>query len=330
MWNCIMIIHLLFLFLIQQHDHITVATEFSEESIKTFSEQFCQENGFDCKAPFESYVDKYLQDPKHKDILLNHIRTKNDVNRIMVVGHAGAGKSSLINLLMKNDKAKVSSAAVGCTFNFDEYQTVYDDEFYEFIDTVGLNEGSRGTVPARKAIKELINFIKKNKRGFNIILFVMKQGRLDDSFEKNHVLFYQALLENKIPAILFVSHCEQDDPMDTWIKNEINAHALDSYKFAEIVCGTTREPTGRFAKYIPALREESYQQLWTAIKRRKLDHLIAIEADLNLFKRIWNYVCEYFHVGSKFLSDRFHEFLKYLKEMGIDDETIKQINKDLH
>jgi len=306
------------------------AKELDSNLIRIFLRQIAQENAMESETSVEAILEKYLKNPLNRSGLLSQIKNKGCVNRILVIGHAGAGKSSVINLLMNNNEAKVSNAAVGCTFKFDEYQVIYGDEFYEIIDTIGLNEASRGTVPPKDAIKQLIDFIKKNRRGFNCVLFVMKQGRLDDAFEKNHMLFYKTLLESKIPAILFISHCEQDDPMNTWIGNEINSNALQSYEFAEIICGTAREVSGRLASYLPKLREETYQYLWQGMIDKKLEKPIAIEPDLNLFKRLWNSFAEYLNLQWKFVTDRFADFLKYLKSLGVDDQTIKAINQDLH
>jgi len=54
----------------------------------------------------------------------------------------GSGKSSLVNLLLEETKAKVSDSAVGCTFEFQKYST----EKFNLYDTVGLSEGSKWRV----------------------------------------------------------------------------------------------------------------------------------------------------------------------------------------
>jgi hypothetical protein len=133
---------------------------------------------------------------------------------------------------------------------------IYNDEIYELIDTVGLNEASKGRVTQKDAMKKLIEFIRTNKRGFNCVLFVMRKGRLTDSFEKNHMLFAQTMLKGNTPTILFVGHCEQDDPMPQWINDPSNAKALAPFKFSGIVCGTAKEG-GRFAQEMAALRKET-------------------------------------------------------------------------
>ena len=202
----------------------------------------------------------YLKNGALTDVFMEQIRRKGGVNRILVIGQTGAGKSSLINLLAGKKMAAVCDSAKGCTFKFEMYQVEYDGGFFELIDTVGLNEGSNGTVTQKDAMKMLIKFIKGNRRGFNCVLFVMPKGRLTDSFEKNHMLFYRTLLDGNTPALLFVGHCEADEPTDKWFQDLDNQIALQPYGFADTVCGTAQEG-GRFAEVIKPLRDESRSRL---------------------------------------------------------------------
>ncbi|CAF1254743.1 unnamed protein product [Adineta steineri] len=257
-------------------------------------------------------LDTYLGRSFIMDRFATQIQKKGFVNRILIIGQTGVGKSSVVNLLADEKKANVSDAAVGCTFSFDSYHVMHNDQPYELIDTIGLNEGSKGKVIQKEALKKLITFIKQNKRGFNCVLFVIKKGRVDDAFEKNHYLFYKTLLQEKIPAILFVGHCEQDEPMSAWYLQEENVNFLHPYHFSQVVCSTALEG-GRFAEQIKPLREETRTNLWKAIVDKMLDKPIPVEADLNMIKRLWNGVCDYFGFTWKFVTDQFKSFLEYLR-----------------
>ncbi|CAF1201077.1 unnamed protein product [Adineta ricciae] len=271
----------------------------------------------------------YLENRNNMDMVLKQIERKGSVNRILVIGQTGAGKSSLVNLLAGKKVAKVCDGANGCTFKFETHQCDYNGELFELIDTVGLNEGSKGTVRPKDAMKMLIKFIKGNKRGFSCIIFVMPKGRITESFEKNHMLFCQTLLNGQTPAILFLSHCEADEPMNTWINNEENKIALELYGFSDVVCGTAQEG-GRFAQIVEPLRNETRRCLWESIARNMLEVPRPIEPTMHLFKQIWNSFCDFFGINWKFLTDQFASFLEYLKSLGVDQETLDQINITLH
>lgn len=294
-----------------------------------FLRSIAEELGMEYETSVETIVDAYLKNRNNIGMLMKQIEKKGAVNRILVIGQTGAGKSSLINLLAGKKVAKVSDSAKGCTFEFDSYQVDYNGEIFELIDTVGLNEESKGTAKPKDAMKMLIRFIKGNKRGFSCILFVMPKGRLTESFEKNHMLFCQTLLSGKTPAILFLGHCESDDPMNKWIKNEENKQALMPYNFSDIVCGTAQDG-GRFAELLLPLRDETRDSVWESIAGHMLETPRPIEPSMHLLKQIWNSFCDFFGVSWKFLTDQFDGFLQYLKSLGVDDETLEIIKQEFH
>lgn len=277
----------------------------------------------------QTILHAYLRNSNNIEMLMKQIESKGSVNRILVVGQTGAGKSSLVNLLAGKKVAAVSDGAKGCTFQFDTYQVDYNGELFELIDTVGLNEGSSGTVKAKDAMKLLIKFIKGNKRGFSCVLFVMPKGRITDSFEKNHILFHRTLLQGKTPGILFVNRCESDEPMNKWIENQDNKSALNPYNFSDIVCGMSEEG-GRYAQLNEPLREQTREQLWKSIAQNMLEIPQPIEPTLHLFKQMWNSFCDFFGFNWKFLTDQFKTFLEYLRTLGVDSETLAEINNSLH
>ena len=296
---------------------------------KIFFDQLAEENNLSRETTLENMLQEYLKDRAHLEVLRRQISKKACINRILVVGHTGVGKSSIVNLLMKKEEAAVNNNAVGCTFEFKAYQAVFGDGFYEIIDTVGLNESKQGTVPLNRALKELTRFIRKNKRGFSCILFVMRQGRIDNMFEQNYKLFYGALMKMAVPAVLFINHCEDDEPMNRWITDQNNSNLFQSYGFRTIVCGTAKKVNERSANYLPALRDETYKRLWQEIQTRSLEKPITIESDLNLFKTVWNTLCGYIRIQRKFISERFTEFIDELHKMGIDEDTIQEITRIL-
>lgn len=71
------------------------------------------------------------------------------------LNNLGSGKSSVVNLLLEESKAEVSDKAVGCTFNFQKYET----PAFNLFDTVGLSEGSSLKYELPKNISSILIFL---------------------------------------------------------------------------------------------------------------------------------------------------------------------------
>jgi predicted GTPase len=157
------------------------------------------------------------QQPTHR------ISQQSDPN-VIVFGETGAGKSSVINMILGIDKAKVDNRLLGETFESAVYEVELDGKIYKLHDTVGLGEHSSGTVDSAKAVRNLYRLVTNlsNSGGVNLLVFVMKQGRLTETIHKNYVLFQHGFCDSKVPIVIAVTGCEDMEPtMDTWwIDNE--------------------------------------------------------------------------------------------------------------
>ncbi|CAF1292946.1 unnamed protein product [Adineta steineri] len=247
----------------------------------------CHELNLPPDTPRNEIVSKYLghETTTWGDLLIQQIQAQGHVNRILVIGQTGVGKSSLINLLAGEHVTNDSDSAVGCTFDHVTVRIVHDGQIIELIDTVGLNENSKGTVTDEQAIEKLFEFIRSNQRGFNLLLFVMKKGRLNEMFETNFELFSSVVSSGRIPAVLFISQCESDDPMNIWLKDYTNQQMINRFHFAEVVCGTTKAG-GRFGEKLRPLREETKNAVWKSIITKMSKKPIQIGDSRQLIEKI--------------------------------------------
>ncbi|KAG1741508.1 uncharacterized protein EDB91DRAFT_1248059 [Suillus paluster] len=86
-----------------------------------------------------------------------------DTCNVVIFGEAGAGKSSLVNLITRSETAPTSCDSVGCTIETKVYEhnVVIQNQILKvkLFDTPGLDEGSEGAVPdeaARRGLKKLL------------------------------------------------------------------------------------------------------------------------------------------------------------------------------
>ena len=134
---------------------------------------------------------------------------------IIVFGQTGVGKSSLINMLAGELRAKESNSPTGCTSsnNSIEISKGWPDgaqTAYTFWDTPGLNEGELGSVPAQAAVTNLSDLFRELI--VHLIIYCIRGSRLTDIVRVN----YDLVSGIKVPIILIVTGLEQEENMDDW------------------------------------------------------------------------------------------------------------------
>jgi len=126
-------------------------------------------------------------------------------------------------MILGSDKAEVANRARGVTFESTVHPVEIYGKPYNLHDTVGLGEQSGGTVDSAKAVGNLYHLVTdlSNSGGVNLLVFVIRQGRLTETIHKNYVLFYHGFCDSKVPIVINVTYCEYVEPMDKWwIDNE--------------------------------------------------------------------------------------------------------------
>ena len=192
-----------------------------------------------------------------------------------------------------------------------------------FSDTVGLNEGERGTVPHQKAVRKIIDFARNHEKGFNLIVLVTRKGRISSNFEKNHLIFYKTLYSEEIPCILYVSGCEHDEPMDQWYTT--NEKHFTVFGFAAVVCGTTLKKNGEADNILEPLRVQTRNNMWKAIRKHSLSERVAITPLFSLRQKILNIIWNFFTDKPYCDVANARELKKVLLSRGMTEEDIAEI-----
>ncbi|KAF8336738.1 hypothetical protein F5887DRAFT_920680 [Amanita rubescens] len=107
---------------------------------------------------------------------------------VVVCGEAGAGKSSLVNMIAGDAVAQVSNRAVsGCTFQSTCFTVNIGDKQFNLLDT-----------------------------GVNLLVFCMRSSGFRDSCFKNWQSFWDIICQRRVPIILAVTGLENEEGMDNW------------------------------------------------------------------------------------------------------------------
>ncbi|OAX35944.1 hypothetical protein K503DRAFT_772984 [Rhizopogon vinicolor AM-OR11-026] len=151
---------------------------------------------------------------------------------IVLFGQSGAGKSSVINLMAGEVKAKTSPGTERCTMHWEEHLISFGECNYKVFDTIGLEEPQLGVEEYLHAIVNARNLIMKldNEGGIDLLLFCVRAGRFTATIQNNYRLFYEWLCEKKVPIVLVITGLEREDNMeDWWTKYK---HTFDKYKIS--------------------------------------------------------------------------------------------------
>ncbi|KAH3732686.1 GTP-binding protein [Pelomyxa schiedti] len=221
--------------------------------------------------------------------------------RVLVFGACGQGKTSLLNELL-GTHMETSSGAVGCTFKTttcEPHVPPGGGAPVVFIDTAGLNEADHGTVPGREAVKNLLEFLRSNREGFNLMVMVHRCGRLDSLFGNNYDLFVKGLVNNSVPVIFVTTGCENEENLDSWPRaNNVGAMG---WHFEDVV-GTTfaRSPNARVDAEFAKMRLESAQRVWNAVnvhaRAAPVDFVTSGGGFKSIVRRVYNFISTIFNL----------------------------------
>lgn len=172
-----------------------------------------------------------------------------DTCNIVIFGQTGAGKSSLVNLIVGPETALASCDAEGCTAETKEYlcDLVIHSKTLKakFFDTAGLGEGSKGKVPDKKARTLLKDLLRRLMEQDDIHLLMhcvdgKKQGTEAIKALCRNYRLCTSEVKKRVPIVLVVTHLEDLEPeMEKWWKNNERFISEHSMTFTGHACITT-------------------------------------------------------------------------------------------
>ncbi|KAG2151285.1 P-loop containing nucleoside triphosphate hydrolase protein [Suillus bovinus] len=213
---------------------------------------------------------------------------------IVLFGQAGAGKSSLVNLMAEKDVAITSNDMKSCTLRWKEYPIEFDGESYKVFDTIGLEEPQLGIPQYLDAIENAYTLIQhlESQGGIDLLLFCMRAGRLTATLQSNYRLFYEFLCDKKVPIVIAITGLEiERKDMDDWWKRNEELFRRYKIQVADHACITA----------IKGNYEDKYEQSRTTI--RKLVKNFTADGQ----KLAWN--------GANGGNSLFVSFMRKLKEL---------------
>ena len=91
-------------------------------------------------------------------------------------------------------------------------------------DTTGLDDGTKGIVPAAKAESNLRSLLQKltSTGGIHLVVYCIRAGRFRNAHQRNYDLFYATVCRKKVPVALVVTGLEhhQGEMESWWAENE--------------------------------------------------------------------------------------------------------------
>ena len=148
------------------------------------------------------------------------------------------GKSSVVNMLPGGAEAAVNSDAKGVTFRHERYVKDIGGCHFNIFDTVGLNEGYKGTVSAPRAIEGLYRLMRGLDDGVSLLVYVVRGPRLKKSVRDNYEMFYEIFCEKEVPIVLVITGLDYEENMDDWWKRSEAAFGKEKMWFSGAACIT--------------------------------------------------------------------------------------------
>ncbi|KIM89404.1 hypothetical protein PILCRDRAFT_61377 [Piloderma croceum F 1598] len=238
-------------------------------------------------------------------------------------------------MLLGSDAAKISSGALGCTFESMAYNASIGGSPIKLYDTSGLNEGTKGAVPAKTAIINLYKLIRNMDSGVSLLVYCIRGPRIEDTTVNNYKMFYEAFCQKNVPIVVVINGLENEENLDDWWG--ANKEVFESYgmHFAGHACVVStkgkKKDTGKYSF------EEEYEESRKTVQKLIGDHQLGIpwRMERNIWfvtvvKSAWNWLALLFGLPKVVLSSVLYFALRMT---GITEEealeTTNSVEREL-
>ncbi|KAG1720685.1 P-loop containing nucleoside triphosphate hydrolase protein [Suillus paluster] len=196
---------------------------------------------------------------------------RTDTCNIVICGEAGAGKSSLVNLIAGTNLAQTSPDARGCTTGTQNYVIKIQNKDLEvkLFDTAGLGEGSYGVVPDKKARKDLENLLEGLMKtdGIHLLMYCVQGTKGRKALHRDYKLLHSKL-KGRVPIVLVITGLEDREPeMEVWWRDNEKSISKLGMTFAGHACITAMTINGDDAIRLKQRRKQSYNAVCDLIEK---------------------------------------------------------------
>ena len=137
---------------------------------------------------------------------------------IVLLGEIGVGKSSLINLIAREDVAEVSSDTIGCTKAAVKYIFEEKGRTFHLYDTPGLVDPQMGVEPFIDPIDTIQKLIRSlgDGNGPDLLLFCIDNSKPTAALQRNYRLFCKVICGGRVPFALAITKLEEGQDAVRW------------------------------------------------------------------------------------------------------------------
>ncbi|KAG1764540.1 P-loop containing nucleoside triphosphate hydrolase protein [Suillus occidentalis] len=162
---------------------------------------------------------------------------------IVIFGETGTGKSSIINAIAREQLAKTSDDATGCTSSHKRHPVTISGQRFVLFDTAGFGEGPAGRVPdaeAKRQLKSLLCQLMSSRSpsdGIDLLVYCMSSRTTTlPAIVRAYDTFYARVCRKKVPIVIVITGLEKEPNMESWWDK--NKGMFKNMRFAGHACVT--------------------------------------------------------------------------------------------